>query len=317
VVETAANGEGSASAASGQAPQVTREDGTLPDDNNGEDDDGDGQVDEAGETGGGGGGGGTGTSGATGSPGPAGTNGADGRNGLPGGTSVSTSSTSTSTRSTTVIANNGSGASAQARLTVGFRDARGGTLTVGYGKGAVVAGRLVDESGRPIRGATVEVLEVASARGARPVSRPAVVTGEDGRFTYVVSRKASSSTLRFSYAAARGGEPVAQDELELRVSAAVRLSVRLRGTLVSYRGTVLSGPMPAGGKLVIVQGRAKGQPWQTFASRRARRGGTFKGRYRLKVRNPGRKLQFRARVVGESGYPYLAANSRAVTRTVR
>ena len=44
--------------------------------------------------------------------------------------------------------------------------------------------------------------------------------------------------------------------------------------------------MPRGGKLVIVQGRAKGGSWQTFASRRAGKSGAFKGRYRLKVRAP-------------------------------
>jgi hypothetical protein len=97
----------------------------------------------------------------------------------------------------------------------------------------------------------------------------------------------------------------------------VRLSVALRGAAVTYRGTVLSGPMPRGGKLVILQGRVKGKAWQTFASRRARAGGRFSGKYRLKLRVPGRKLQFRARVVAESGFPYLAGVSRAVTRTVR
>jgi hypothetical protein len=312
VIETATNDEGSGSAASAATARVTREDGTLPPDNNGEDDDGDGEIDEGGEDGGSGGGsGGTGTSGASGTPG------APGAPGAPGVSSTTTASSVKVSRSTTILSPNGSGASASARLVVGWRDARGTALTVGYGKGAVVSGRLVDEAGRGIGGAVVEVSAVTSMRGAVAAARPSVTTGEDGRFSYSVDRRASSETIRFSYAHERGGKPAAIDELELRVIAAVRLAVKLRGVAVSYKGTVVSGPMPRGGKLVIIQGRVKGKAWQTFASRRARAGGRFSGKYRLKLRVPGRKLQFRARVVAESGFPYLATVSRAVTKTVR
>ena len=304
VVETGRNAEGSSSVVSVQTAQVTREDGTLPANDNGKDDDGDGVVDEPDETGDDGDG--TGTNGLGGTPGA---DGRDGQNGRP-----------KSSRSTPAGGTNGTNASVAARLTAGWRSARGTALTVRYGQGAVAEGRVVDEAGRPIGGAVVGVAAVTSVRGAKPVDRPAVVTGDDGRFTYAADRRARSETIRFSYAAERGGKPVAIDELELRVTAAVRLAVKLRGALVSYRGVVASGPMPRGGKLVIVQGRVRGKAWQTFATRRARGtggAGRFSGRYRLKLRVPGRKLQFRARVVAEAGYPYLAAVSRAVTKTVR
>jgi hypothetical protein len=80
---------------------------------------------------------------------------------------------------------------------------------------------------------------------------------------------------------------------------------------------VLSGSTPRGGKLVVLQGRVRGGRWQTFATRRARRGGAFRGAYRLKVRRPGVRLQFRARAVAEAGWPYLEATSRVVTRRVK
>jgi len=308
VVETARNGEGSTSVLSGLSGQVTREDGTLPPNNNGEDDDGDGAIDEpdefAGSDGGGGGGGGTGTSGASGRPG------ANGRDGA----GPSTTQPSRDPRS--LVAPNGANASLAARITASFRDGRG-VLKVPYGRGAVVEGRVLDEAGRPISRAVVAVSAVVSIRGAVASARPGVVTGEDGRFTYALRRRSSSERLRFSYSAERDGPPVAQDELELRVTAGVRLSVRLRGAVVTYRGTVVSGPMPRRGKLVVIQGRVKGGSWQTFATRRARGRGRFRGRYRLKLRVPGRQLQFRARVVAEEGFPYLTGVSRAVTRTVR
>jgi hypothetical protein len=110
---------------------------------------------------------------------------------------------------------------------------------------------------------------------------------------------------------------VAEAQVRLAVTAAVKLAVTLKGVVVRYTGRVLSGPLPAGGKLVIVQGRVRGGSWQTFATRRATRGGAFGGRYRLRARTPGRVLQFRARVVAESGYAYRPATSRAVSRTVR
>jgi hypothetical protein len=362
VIETARNTEGETVATSSFTRIVTRADGTLPEDgngidddgdgqideagerrpvttadngkdddcdgqideageqlvvgacNNGRDDDGDGQVDEPGETGPSGGAGGTtGTSGVPGTPGAPGAAGTNGRDGA----SSSTTSTSTTTvaGNTTVV--NGTGASRQARLQVSFRGSRGKTRTLTFRGRAVVTGRLVDEAGRGISGAGLTVTETTAVRGAAAQSRPAVTTGADGRFTYRVAARRSSRTVRFAYAYERGGAAVAQAEMVVRVRAAASLAVSLRGVDVTYRGRVVSGPRPANGKLVIVQGRAKGGTWQTFASPRTNRAGAFTGRYRLKVRNPGRKLQFRVRVVTESGYAYLAGTSRTVTRTVR
>lgn len=311
VVETAANAEGATSATSPQTGRVTREDGTLPPDNNGEDDDGDGQIDEVGESVPlGGGTGGSSAGGANGRPA------ADGRDGADGRTDSSSTSTSSSSHSTTVLLRNGENASRRARLVVGFRDAQSSIATIAYGKGAAVVGRLVDESGRPITGAAIDVTHTTAVRGATAAPRPGIVSGLDGRFAYAVPKRTTSGTIRFSYAYERGGQPVAQDELDVRVKAAARLSVRLKGAVVSYRGVVLSRPVPRG-KLVILQGRVKGKAWQTFASRRTNARGAFRGRYRLKLRRPGRKLQFRARVVAESGFPFLTNHSRAVTRTVR
>ncbi len=362
VVETARNSEGETVATSSFTRIITRADGSLPEDgngidddgdgqidepgerrpvttadngkdddcdgqvdetgeqlvvgacNNGRDDDGDGQVDEPGETAPSGGAGGTtGTSGVPGTPGVAGTNGRDGRDGAS--STTSTTSTTTVASSTTVV--NGTGASRQARLKVSFRGSRGTTRTLAFGGRAVVTGRLVDEAGRGISGAAITVAETTAVRGAAAQARPAVTTGADGRFTYRVAARRSSRTVRFAYAYERGGAAVAQAEMVVRVRAAASLAVTLRGVDVRYRGRVVSGPMPANGKLVIVQGRAKGGAWQTFASPRTNRAGAFTGRYRLKVRNPGRKLQFRVRVVTESGFAYLAGTSRTVTRTVR
>jgi hypothetical protein len=211
---------------------------------------------------------------------------------------------------------NGEGASPRARLTAEY--AGGGTSrTVRFTRGARVAGRLVDEQGRPIRNAIVDVSSVAAVRGARSAAASPAVTGADGTFSYRVPARAPSRTLRYEYRYLRAGDIVSAAAVSLRVRSAVRLSVRLRGVAVRYSGRVLSKPLPRAGKLVVLQGRVRGGRWQTFATRRASRRGTFRGRYRLKVRRPGVRLQFRARAVVESGWPYLEGKSRVVTRRVK
>jgi hypothetical protein len=180
-----------------------------------------------------------------------------------------------------------------------------------------VTGRLVDEHGRPIRHAVIEAAEQARARGAAVRPGQPVLTRSDGGFTYRVDSRRGGQSLRFAYRYRRDGSVVSEAGLVLNVRAAVSLRVSLKGAVVTYRGKVLGRPLPRRGKVVIVQGRAAGGRWQTFASRRASRSGAFSGRYRLKIRRPGARLQFRARAVAEDGWPYTAGMSRAVTRKVR
>jgi hypothetical protein len=239
-----------------------------------------------------------------------------GATGLPGRDGANGVARSVSATGAVGPAVNGEGASPRARLTAGF--ARGAARgKVVYGKTIVVSGRLVDESGRPIRNAIIDVAETKALRGARSVSLPPVVTGSDGGFTTTAAGVAGTRSLSLTYRYQREGPVVASATLGVTVKAAVRLAVKLKGIVASYSGRVLAGSMPRGGKLVIVQGRAKGGSWQTFASRRAGKNGTFKGRYRLKIRRPGKKLQFRVRVLAESGWNYGGVTSKAVTRTVR
>jgi hypothetical protein len=101
------------------------------------------------------------------------------------------------------------------------------------------------------------------------------------------------------------------------VRAASTLAITLRGITVTYAGRVIARPLPRSGKKIFIQGRAKGGVWQRFATRRTAASGRFAGRYRLRVRRPGVKLQFRVEVPRERGYPYVAHTGSPVTRTVR
>jgi hypothetical protein len=75
--------------------------------------------------------------------------------------------------------------------------------------------------------------------------------------------------------------------------------------------------MPRGGKKIYIQGRARGGAWQRFAARRTNAAGRFAGRYRLRVRRPGIKLQFRVEIPRQKGYAYAAQVGSPVTKTVR
>lgn len=311
VVETAVNGEGSTPAASALTGVVVREDGTLPPDNDGEDNDGDGTVDEPGEPGGPG----TGTGSGTGGPATPSGSGTAYR---PGSTSSTSSSVTSTVNNRSEIAGgpNGEGASPRAVLSVRYSTGSS-SRRIAYGKSSVAVGRVVDENGRPIRDAIVDVTQTPAVRGARAASIQPAVTGADGSFRYTVSGRGPSRSVVFSYRYLRGGAVASSAALKLTVRAGVSLNVTLAGSVVRYRGRVLASSMPSAGKLVVVQGRSAGARWQTFASRRARGKGAFSGRYRLKVRRPGRSLQFRVRVLGESGWPYTATTSKVVTRRVK
>jgi hypothetical protein len=197
-----------------------------------------------------------------------------------------------------------------AQLTAVFSRNRRSEVTVGFGRRVVVRGRLRGIDGAPIAGARIDVEEQPTLGIGRVVTA-AATTGADGTFSATVGR-GPSRTVRLSYAGALG----AVKQLKLRVRSSATLRVGLAGVVVRYRGRVLSVPLPRRGKLVEIQGRAPGAGWKTFARRRTSRRGVFAGTYRLRIRRPGVRLQFRVRVPAEHGYPFVAHAGRAVSRIV-
>lgn len=207
-------------------------------------------------------------------------------------------------------------ASSGVQLSVAFAASRRPTLTVGYGRRVVVRGRLVRDDGVGVPGAQIEVEQTPTLSGAQ-VLRGAVVTASDGTFAFTAPRGATSRVLTFAYGANPGGATAVSQRLRLRVKASATLRIALKGSVVRYRGRVLSKPLPRSGKLVELQGRAPGSAWTTFARHRTNRRGDFSGRYRLRIRRPGVRLNFRVRVPAERAYPFVAHAGRVVTRIVR
>lgn len=205
------------------------------------------------------------------------------------------------------------GARTPVRLTASFVANGRRTHTVAFGRVVTVGGRLTDHLGAPIANAEVHVHQ--RRQRARLVDAASVRTDAGGRFVYRLPRRTTSRTLQFSYRP--DGAAAASQSVTLRVRSAATLRVSLRGITVRYNGVVNTTPIPRNGKTVLMQGRASGTAWQTFAIRRTDRVGRFAGRYRLRVRRPGVRLQFRLKVPAQAEYPYVTGASAVVTRTVR
>jgi hypothetical protein len=109
--------------------------------------------------------------------------------------------------------------------------------------------------------------------------------------------------------------------LPARASVTVRRKARVRlravppavraGASVTFRGRLLGGHLPAGGKLVDVQARV-GARWRTFATVRTGRDGRVRHRHRFALSSSGRTYRFRVLARKETAYPYESGVSPAV-----
>lgn len=212
---------------------------------------------------------------------------------------------------------NGTSATEDVRLSASFVGRRGSRATLRYHQKATIRGRLTSASGVPIGQAEVEVVETPIGLPNRTKTRM-TTTATDGRFRYTVRSRGMSRNVNVRYHPVVDGEKVAAARLlSVRVAAAGTLHVTLRGVRVSYNGRILSAPVPRRGLRLYVEGRAVGGQWTRFAVRHTTSSGRFSGRYRLRVRRPGVRLQFRIRIPRQAGYPYATGVGRPVTRTVR
>jgi hypothetical protein len=195
-------------------------------------------------------------------------------------------------------------------------------LTVGYGHGAKVAGRLRDAAGRPLGGQPVTVTERFGAGALIDRRVRTVMTDPDGlwgeRLPAGPSRRVTATfdgTRRYlSDDKSAGG-------LHVKTKATFHLSrPRVReGRRVVFRGRVahLAARIPAGGKLIELQVK-DGPQWhtvrQTFSTHA---GGHYKMRYRFaRFYTSNVSYRFRVKVLREQGWPYKAPVSSRARRLV-
>jgi hypothetical protein len=213
---------------------------------------------------------------------------------------------------------NGDGASDQARLTAHW-GARGSRtrLVSAFGRVHVVRGRLTGSDGAPIANAAIDVVSKTTAVGARELfKRFGPRTESDGRWRLVLPRGVSSRELRFRYRSHVSDTiAAAQAAVALRVRAGLRLSIRprvaRRGRAIRFDGRLLGGPLPRGGKQIVLVARASRGGWVRFNVIRTDPDGRFRTTYRFQ--QPGAATyRFRALSLAEAAYPYVAGGSNVV-----
>ncbi len=210
---------------------------------------------------------------------------------------------------------NGTNASTQATLTAAWAQTKSARLTTPYGYEHVVDGRLAGPTGVPIGNAQIDCTATPAYAGARAATIACPKTGPNGRFSLRLPDGVGSRTLKFAYRAQLGSPPVATRTLALTVRAGVRLHVRPHATSVGDRivftGRLLGGPIPSGGKVVVLEARSPGGPWIEFDVVHSDRRGAFRASYRFKLPGPA-SYRFRVLSEPEADYPFAAGASNQV-----
>jgi hypothetical protein len=211
---------------------------------------------------------------------------------------------------------NGANASTRATLAAGWAGSKKARIAGAYGHAHTIVGRLTAPGGAPIVGAAIDCTATPAYQGAKAVAMTCPRTGTDGRFTVRVPGSVSSRTIRIAYRAHVGDAlPAAMRTLGLAVRAEVRLRVSPHTTSVGrsihFTGALLGGPIPRGGKQVVLEARSPGGTWIEFDVVRTNRKGRYHDSYRFKFAGPV-DYRFRAVSEGEADFPYATGASNVV-----
>jgi hypothetical protein len=210
---------------------------------------------------------------------------------------------------------NGTNASPQATLALAWKGSKKARLTTGYGHGETIVGRLTGPGGAPIAGAKIDLLATPTYAGARVAAMASPITGPEGNFTVRIPAGVSSRSLRFEYSSTMGSSPAVAKTLTLSVRAGVTLRIAPRvasvGRSIYFAGHLRGGPVPSGGKMLVLEARSPGGAWLEFDVVRSDAKGRYHARYRFKFAGPA-KYQFRVLCEAEADYPYATGSSRVV-----
>ncbi|MGO9248360.1 MAG: hypothetical protein ACLP7W_07165, partial [Solirubrobacteraceae bacterium] len=211
---------------------------------------------------------------------------------------------------------NGTNASAQATLDVAWVGSKKARITGPYGRAHTIAGRLTAPGGVPIAGAQIDCTATPVAQGAQAAAMACPKTGPDGRFTLKVPGEQSSRTIALAYREHIGDAlPVATRTLGMTVRAGVELRVSPHttsaGHTIHFTGALLGGPIPHGGKQLVLEARSPGSHWIEFDVVKTNNKGRYHDSYTFKFPGP---VDYRFRAVSESeaDYPFATGASNTV-----
>ena len=173
-----------------------------------------------------------------------------------------------------------------------------------------ISGKLLGPTGVPIAGAVLEVQTRTAVPGTRVAAAGNVVTGSDGRFTYVAPA-GPSRVVRTAYRSHSADASFADTS---DVTLLVKAGVTIKGTpktvhnrhATVFTGRLLGKPISPRGVVVDLQVFFR-HKWRTFGAPRTNPAGKYKFKYRFMA--GAATWKFRARVRRESSYPYLEGYS--------
>lgn len=203
-----------------------------------------------------------------------------------------------------------------------WRQQRGVRITVPFGAGAALTGRLVTAAGAGLADRRLRVVSRPS-RGALSKRRVDVVrTGSHGGFRLALGAGPSRRiTVGFGGGADLDG--ARRPGLALRVRSGVSLAAaphRLRtGETVRLWGRVRSrgAPIPRRGKLVAIQYyETAARRWRPIVVVRSDHAGRFLARYRFRYVSGHARIRLRAVALAEERWPYAPGTSRPLVVNV-
>ena len=200
-----------------------------------------------------------------------------------------------------------------------WRKRRGQRVTVPFGAGAALSGRLLNADGAGLAGRRLRIVSRPS-RGALKRRRVEVVkTGRRGGFKLGL-RPGPSRRITVVYRGDAGLAPARRPALALRVRGALTLSASPRalrtGGRLHLRGRVRDrgAPLPRRGKLVAIQYyEREARVWRPVLVTRSDHSGRFRAGYRFRYVTGSARIRLRAVALAEERWPYAPGVSRPVT----
>jgi hypothetical protein len=210
---------------------------------------------------------------------------------------------------------NGANASEQATLTARWTSTAKTDLTSRYDHRLEIAGRLTGPGGTPIAGALIDFTATPAYAGAKPITMTSPRTDQNGRFSVSLTGLSSHSLLLAYRSHLDDTLPAATHTLTLSVPAAITLRIAPHVASVDrkiyFNGVLHGGPIPPGGKQLVLEARSPRTPWLEFDVIRTDSRGRFRASYRFRLRGPH---DYRFRIISkyEADFPFAAGASNAV-----
>ncbi len=204
-----------------------------------------------------------------------------------------------------------------------WRHRQGSQVTIPFGAGADLSGRLLDADGVGLSGRRVRVVSRPSRGAVARRDVETVETGPHGGFRLDLPA-GPSRRITVSYPGEDGLMGARRAALALRVRGAAILNASPRalrtGQALRLWGRVRArgAPVPRRGKLVAIQYyETEARHWRPVLVTRSDHSGRFRARYRFRYVTGTAEIRLRAVALAEERWPYVPGASRPITVQVR